>query len=475
MDIQTQHQEYVDDSRAGRAAVDLQLFIQNSTSKLTAGAKMDIQTLIQKYADDNGAVGAAVGLIDHGNVQFFYYGKKFIQVDEPISENTVFEIGSITKVFTTLVLIDMVTKGEVRLDEPIETYLPGVRVPEIDKKKITLRHLATHRSGLPSLPDNFNPKNPMNPYEDYSVENLYDFLNHYTLTRAPEEQFEYSNVGMGLLGYILSKKTGQRYEELVRSRICDPLEMKNTGISMTPDMEQNFAKGYHLKQEVSHWDIPTLAGAGALRSNIKDMTRFLSVNMGLLNSSVTDLLKECHKQQYQTGPMGDIGLGWMIDHSKDGDIVWHNGGTYGFRTFLGFNTKTQKGIVVLSNSSDSWPDAFALRILAPSDYTPSEADKTLEKDLNYLKLFEGAYEGITGHDKQKMPITIKLCDSQLIFSIPHGELKLIPESFGVFSLKDSPRQKLHFIFDEGGSIEKAQLLLSESVIAAEIFPHLEEH
>jgi serine-type D-Ala-D-Ala carboxypeptidase/endopeptidase len=475
MDIQTQNQEYVDDSRAVRAAEDLQFFIQNNTSKITTGTKMDIQTLIQEYVDDNGAVGTAIGLIDHGKVQFFCYGKKSIQADEPISENTVFEIGSITKVFTTLVLMDMMTKGEVRLDEPIETYLPGVRVPEIDEKKITLRHLATHRSGLPSLPDNFNPKNPMNPYEDYTVENLYDFLNHYTLPRAPAEQFEYSNIGMGLLGHILSRKAGQSYEALVRSRICDPLEMKSTVISMTPDMEQNFAKGYHLKQEVSHFDIPTLAGAGALRSNIKDMTRFLSVNMGLFNSSVTDLLKECHKQQYKAGPMGDIGLGWMIDHSKDGDIVWHNGGTYGFRTFLGFNTKTQKGIVVLSNSSDGWPDAFALRILAPAVYTPPAADKTLENDLTYLKRFAGAYEGITLHDQQKLPITIKLSDSQLIFSLPHGELKLVPESHGVFSLKGSPGQKLHFIFDKDGNVEKAQMLLPENVIAAEIFPHLEEH
>lgn len=431
---------------------------------------MNIQSLLQEYVDDNGAVGAAVGLIDQGKIEFFYYGKKSIQDNELITENTIFEIGSLTKVFTTLALMDMAAKGEVQLDAPIESYLPEVAVPEKDGKKITLLHLATHRSGLPRLPDNFNPKNPTNPYEDYTVENLYDFLNRHTLQQAPEERFEYSNIGMGLLGHILSKQAAQSYEALICNRVCDPLEMKSTGISTIPNLNQRFAKGYHLKQEMSHWDIPTLAGAGALRSTIKDMTRFLRANMGLLNSSMTTLLKECHKPQCQAGPLGDIGLGWLIDHSTGGDIIWHNGGTYGFRSFLGFNSKTQKGIVVLSNSSEGWPDAFALRILDPSTYSPSPVDQKLANDLNYLKRFEGVYEGITLHDQQKMPITIKLCDSHLLFCLPHGEMQLLPEGFGVFSMKGVAGQKLHFIFDKGGAIEKAQMVLSNDAIAAEILP-----
>lgn len=325
---------------------------------------MTMKALLQEYVDANGAVGAAVGLIDQGEIQFFYYGKKTIQDDELISENTIFEIGSITKVFTTLLLMDMVANGDVQLDEPIETYLPGIKIPEFEGKKITLRHLATHHSGLPSLPDNFKPKNPMNPYEDYTTENLYHFLSHYTLQRAPGEIFEYSNVGMGLLGHILSKKAGVKYEELVRKRICEKIGMKNTTITLSKEMEKHFAKGYHQKQEMPYWDFPTLAGAGALRSNIKDMTQFLAASMGLLgNAPISDLLKQCHKQQY-----GDVALGWMISHSDNGDIIWHNGGTGGFRTFLGLNPKTQKGIVILSNTSEDWPDAFLLFLVDSVTY-----------------------------------------------------------------------------------------------------------
>lgn len=430
---------------------------------------MDIQTLLEEYVDENGAVGAAVGLIDQGKIQFFLYGKKSIQDDEPISEDTIFEIGSITKVFTTLILMDMVANSEVQLNDPIETYLPGIKIPERDGKKITLRHLATHHSGLPSLPDDFSPKNMMNPYADYTTEDFYRFLNHYTLQRAPGEQFEYSNLGMGLVGHILSKQADLSYEELVRNRICDELGMKNTAITLTSNMKKHFAKGYHLKQEIEYWDIPTLAGAGALRSNIKDMTLFLSASMGLLNSPVTDLLKQCQTQQCTASSIGcDVGLGWIISRSNHADVIWHNGGTGGFRTYLGFNPKTQKGIVVLSNSTAEWPDAFSLCLLDPPTYMKPSIDQALAKDLNYLKKFEGSYEAT--FDQQKVEITIKLCDSQLIFALPGGELKLLPERPGIFSLKGIAGQKLHFTFDDNDNIVKAKMVLANNTIAAEMMP-----
>jgi len=261
-------------------------------AELDKDKAMDIQTLLQEYVEDFGAVGAAVGWIENSETQYFFFGKKSIQDSEDISKDTTFDIGSITKVFTTLALMDLAAKGEVQLDDPIEAFLPGIKVPEIKAKKITLRHLATHHSGLPRMPDNFNPKNPLNPYEDYTVENLYQFLQSYSLPRAPEEQLEYSNVGMGLLGHILSLKTGQSYEALIQSRICSPLRMQNTAIAFTSDGERELAQGHHLGKEAPHWDFTeSFAGAGIIRSNIQDMTRFLAANMGLIASPVADLLK----------------------------------------------------------------------------------------------------------------------------------------------------------------------------------------
>lgn len=325
------------------------------------------------------------------------------------------------------------------------------------------------------MPNNFNPKNRLNPYEDYSVENLYEFLNNCKLEKVPGVHFEYSNVGMGLLGHILCLKTGKSYEQLISDSISKKLDMKNTGVSLTPKMQEQFSKGHHSGQIVEYWDCTqAIAGAGALRSNIKDMTRFLAANIGSQNSPVTDLLRECHKQQYSAGPDTNIGLGWVISHSDHADVIWHNGGTGGFRTFLGFNPKTQKGIVVLSNSTEGWPDQFGLSLLDPENYKKPVVDAALGQDLDYLKRFEGLYE-ITTNDQQKIEITLKLSESKLMYVVPGGELQLIPESFCVFSLKGVAGQKLQFILDDGGKVVKAQMMiLPSNTVVAEVLPKTQE-
>jgi len=160
--------------------------------------------------------------------------------------NTVFEIGSVTKVFTTAILADMVQRGEVRLDDPVSKYLPAtVRVPSRAGKQITLLDLATQSSGLPRLPTNLKPANMANPYADYSVQQMYEFLSNYELTRDIGSKFEYSNLGVGLLGHILSLRAGKSYEALVTERIVEPLGMHNTRITFTPAMLAHLALGHN--------------------------------------------------------------------------------------------------------------------------------------------------------------------------------------------------------------------------------------
>lgn len=335
---------------------------------------MDIQA-IQKYLDENCTVGASIGLIDHGTITVCSHGKKSIETNKSVTENTIFEIGSITKVFTTFALIDLITKRAAKLDDPIEFHLPGVKVPQMAGKKITLQHLATHHSGLPSMPTNFAPQNPFNPFKDYSLKNLYDFLNHYHLEKSPGLDFEYSNVGMGLLGHILCLKTGKSYDELILECISKKLMMANTVVSLTQHMQKDFAEGHHLGQRVEHWNFtPAFAGAGALHSNIKDMVKFLSANMELLQSPVADLFKECHKQQYSAVSGVNIALGWFLSQSDHTEVIWHDGGTSGFRSYLGFNQKMQKGVVILSNSSDGWPQLLGASLLAPKIENKSFVD-----------------------------------------------------------------------------------------------------
>ena len=223
--------------------------------------------------------GLVVGLLDAGgHTRFVSWG----QQGSPVIDNqSVFEIGSVTKVFTATLLADMVLKGEVSLDDPVQDYLPpGVTVPTRSGKPITLGLLAEQRSGLPRLPDNIKPADLSNPYADYSVQQLYDFLSSYNLTRDPGAAFEYSNLGVGLLGHALALRAGVPYEVLIRRRVLEPLGMTHTGVTLSPWMEGHLIAGHDERgDEVPLWDLPTLAGAGALRSTAADLLLFLAANL----------------------------------------------------------------------------------------------------------------------------------------------------------------------------------------------------
>ncbi len=193
-----------------------------------------------------------------------------------VDGNTIFEIASVTKVFTSLLLADMVERGEVKLDDPISKFLPAaVKLPTRNGKEITLVELATHTSGLSRIPDNLNPKDWQNPYADYTVDNMYTFLSGYTLPRDIGSKYAYSNLGAGLLGHVLSLKAGSSYESLVIDRICKPLGMNDTTMILSDEMKSRFAVGHNKDGlPAEHWDIPTLP---RLRGAAFDSQRFAQV------------------------------------------------------------------------------------------------------------------------------------------------------------------------------------------------------
>jgi CubicO group peptidase (beta-lactamase class C family) len=229
----------------------------------------------------------------------------------------------------------------------------GVKVPERSGKVITLQDLSTHTSGLPRLPNNFNPKDPSNPYADYSVEQMYQFLSGYTLPRDPGAQYEYSNLGGGLLGHVLARRAGMDYEALLRARITGPLGLTNTRITLSDEMKARLAVGHNEKlAPVPGWDLPTLAGAGAIRSSANDLLTFLSAYLGYKNSPMAPAMSRMLTVRRPTPtPDMEIALGWHIIKSRGNDLIWHNGGTGGYRTFAGYDPKTRVGVVVLANAS----------------------------------------------------------------------------------------------------------------------------
>ena len=203
-----------------------------------------IKAILQSRVDSKQAVGIVVATLDHGRTNIYTAGSSGAP-GVALDGNTEFEIGSITKVFTASVLADMVAKGEVKLDDPVAKYLPtSVKIPTRNGRQITLLDLATQSSGLPRMPDNLHPKDEANPYADYTVDQMYSFLSSYQLPRDIGSKYEYSNLGVGLLGHALALRAGKSYEDLVTERILRPLGMNDTRITLSPSMKSRLAPGH---------------------------------------------------------------------------------------------------------------------------------------------------------------------------------------------------------------------------------------
>ena len=323
--------------------------------------------LIQAVDVKHSTAAIIVGVITRKGRAIVSYGK--FDADDPRVPDgkTVFEIGSVSKVFTALLLCDMALKGEVNLSDPVAKYLPeSVVMPTRNGKQITLLELATHHSGLPRMPTNFSPKDPGNPYIDYSPEQMFDFLSHYTLTRDPGAKYDYSNLGVGLLGYVLALHAGTDYPTLLHTRITVPLQMDSTAVYLTPEMKENLAPGHDAAmKKTANWDIPTLAGAGGIRSDVDDMLTFLAANMGLIKSPLQPAMKKMLSVRKFALPGTDIAMGWHIAKGQN-EMVWHNGGTGGYHSFVGFEPHRKVGVVVFSNSG-AFIDEIGRRTL---DYQP---------------------------------------------------------------------------------------------------------
>jgi D-alanyl-D-alanine-carboxypeptidase/D-alanyl-D-alanine-endopeptidase len=295
-------------------------------------------------------VGIVVGVIEPKGTRVVAYGSLDQGDKRPLDGNTIFEIGSVTEVFTSLLLADMVQRGEVALADPVAKYLPaGVNVPEYRGRRITLEDLSTHTSGLPRLPSNLKPANPANPYADYSTERLYEFLSTYKMWRDVGSGFEYSNLGSGLLGHVLARRAGMSYEDLVTTRIAQPLSMRSTRITLSTEMKARLAVGHNAGLEaVPNFDYQALAGAGALRSSANDLLLFLAANLGYAKSPLAPAMAAMLKvRRKTTGPGTEIALGWVV--ARDG-TVWRNGSTAGYRSFVVYDPKFRIGLVVLSNT-----------------------------------------------------------------------------------------------------------------------------
>ncbi|MBU1631116.1 MAG: serine hydrolase [Candidatus Omnitrophica bacterium] len=422
-------------------------------------AETEVERILQERVDKyKKSVGLIVGLVNDQGSKIISYGKLSQDHSQKPDGNTVFEIGSITKVFTSLLLADMVKRGELRLSDPITKFLPkSVKVPTKDGKEITLFHLAIHTSGLPRLPGNFAPKNMNNPYADYTVEQMYEFLSNYTLTRDIGAKYEYSNLGGGLLGHILALKAGMDYETLVITRICEPLKMNSTRIKLSTELQATMAMGHDQAGKTAmNWDIPTLAGAGALHSTANDMLKFVAANLGLIKSDLLPVMQETHLVRNNTGVLNlEIGLGWHVLNKYGTEIVWHNGGTGGYHSFIGFDKKKRVGVVVLSNSTNDIDD-IGLHLLenkyALTNFEPSKGRTAIKLDPKIYDAYVGQYELAPNF----IITIIREGDGLYAQATGQGKFEVFPEAETKFFYKVVDAQ-IMFNLSEAGVVESLTL------------------
>ncbi len=334
-------------------------------ARMPAVIAADLHEALQRGALAPGTdAGISIGVVRDGVRRVFVFGTADF--------GSIFEIGSITKTFTGLVLAQMIEQGKVRLDDPVRELLPPGTASKPPGEEITLLDLITHHSGLPRMPDNFRPADPTNPYADYHAQDLYAFVARHGLAKPADASFLYSNLGVGLLGQALADRAGTTYGRLVTREVIIPLGLRDTVTSLTASQRQRLIQGHTAQHRPQGpWDIDALAGAGAIRSTAADMLTYLQANLrpqalpagAAAPGSVRTLpaaLQLSHELRADAGPAMRIAFAWLYD-PQTGDF-WHNGATGGYSAYAFFNPKGDYAAIVLMNTTVGPRGGFADRL-----------------------------------------------------------------------------------------------------------------
>ncbi len=388
-----------------------------SAAVAAEGGKIDVdavEAFVAGQLREGDYPSLSVGVVRDQELVFARaYGLADRENGREATADSLYRIGSITKVFTATLLCMLRDEGVLRLDDPVSKYLPdSVKLPGDPRgaPHITLRHLATHASGLPRQPVNLTPDGD-DVYAGYTVSQLYEGLGRVELAFPTGSRYQYSNLGFGLLGHVLERAAGRPYEELLKERLLTRLGMMKTGITLSQEQQALVTIGYRgddLQDPAPVWDLGCLAGAGALVSSVPDLAKFVALQMRAGQADVQPVsggtLTELRTPQRLTERWkGGVGLGWHVNPTEGiGDVVWHNGGVAGHYSFLGFNLERKLGVIVLTNGARSVDGvAAALLALVADAQTPRPATATAEALPSGAEILDRFVEATGGIEPRK--------------------------------------------------------------------------
>ena len=401
------------------------------------------------------SLGTVVGLVSPQGRRIFAYGRAG-QGDLPkLDGDTVFEIGSVTKIFTALLLSDMVQRGEVALQDPVSLYLPaGTRLPSRSGREIQLVDLATHTSGLPFAPTDLNVMDP-SEWARYSENRLYQFLSTYQIKEDIGTKWAYSNLGAGLLGLALSRRAGMSYEDLVCKRITTPLGMKSTAITLTPGMKERLAAGHDASLRVAPaWEAPAMQGAGALRSTANDLLSLLAAFLGEGKSPLARSMGTMFDTR-RPAPSFEQALGWwVVKLGADQDpFVAMGGQTAGFACTLAYDPKLRAGVVVLSNVAKD-DGGLGWHLLRPAFPVATSAALKQQQQRKEIAVDPKVLDGLVGRYSPPAPsesIRVERSEDALMVRFPTSPVpsRLHAENDRSFYITETDLQ-VTFQVDEQG-------------------------
>lgn len=413
--------------------------------------------LVERVDVRKWGTGIVVGISSPQGRRVVSYGTLSANNDRKVDGDTVFEIASLTKVFTALVLADMARQGQVKLEAPVSTCLPdGARIPEHGGRRITFVDLATHSSGLPLRPTNLASQTALNKYAGYTVEQLYHGLATFELPRDPGTAFEYSNWGFGLLGNALARCAGKSYAELLAERVTGPLGMRDTMFVPGNAVRSRLAAPYDGKlRPVPNETTGALDAAGGLYSTVDDLLKFVELFLGRgpqpLAAAAATMLEP---RRPGDDPQTRMALGWRISTIDGVRTIWSSGRADGYRSFMAFDPQARLAVVGLTNgATNAGVDDIGRHVLDPRR-TIARPHRWITVSTDVLDRYVGRYKFEDGNY-----LTVVRDGQQLVVQMTgQGALPVLATGPREFFPEDIEAQ---FVFSKSGTSPAPSLVLNQ--------------